>query len=824
MTASSDGVLSDIKVLDLSQGVSGPFCAKFLAGLGAEVIKVEPPGTGDSSRHSEPFLGEGDGVESSALFAYLNTSKKSVTLDLDIPDQARSVKQLAQGTDILVESYAPGYLESLGLGYDTLSEANPGLIYVSVTPFGQTGPYRDYKGGDIVAQAIGALMYTIGLPDREPLKVGGESVLYTTGISAFSAAMLALHVRDAEGFGQHVDISAMDVMTVAQIHSSINEQFGHTPVRRPTNLVRAKDGWVSPGLESGVQQGTWPKVCELMGVPELADDSRFTTQEARRTNQQDLLKVVGDWAATTPKEEIYHTLQALRTITGYVATVEDLLVARQLVDRQFFQTLPDPVHGDVVHPGAPFRMADDAWRLLPPPRLGEHNEEILNGRLGFPTRNWPKSLTLAGRSLSATTNKPALQGLRILDLSQVAAGPYATMFLGFMGAEVIKLESRSRMDINRGRAKPGPRDPRVYPDGEQGERPYNRTAHHVHRNINKLSVTLDLAAPKGKELFLGLIRVCDVLVENYRGSVMDRLGLGYDAVSEANPQLIYLKISSQGATGPEANYGSLGSTLEQTAGLASITGYEDGLPLMTNEVYPDPVVGILSFGALMAALRRRRQTGLGCLVDLSQREVTSMLLGESVLDFSVTGRVAGAMGNKHRDMAPHGVYPCLGEDMWVAVSAGTDDEWLGLCLAIGQPELADDPRFKDTGSRRANHGVLDEIISSWTRGSDHYRVMHLLQAEGVPAGAVLKGSETIVDPHLEARGFWDTVNHPEAGIYKQTTTPWILSKSPRQPAVPAAGLGEHNYQVLGGLLGLPTSEIDALVEQGITGDVPDPSA
>ncbi len=328
-------------------------------------------------------MGGQNDVEISALFAYLNTSKKSVTLDLNIPEQARSVKQLAQETDILVESYAPGYLESLGLGYDTRSETNPGLIYVSVTPFGQTGPYRDYKGTDLVAQAIGGLMYTIGLPDREPLKVGGESVLYTTGISAFSAAMLALHVRDAGGSGQHVDISAMEVMSVAQIHSSINEQFGHTTVRRPTNLARAKDGWVSPGLEAGVQQGTWPKICELMGVSELAEDPRFTTQEGRRINQQELLKVVGDWAVTKPKEEIYHTLQALRTITGYVATVEDLLVARQLVDRKFFQTLPDPVHGDVVHPGAPFRMADDAWRLLPPPRLGEHNEEILIGRLGY---------------------------------------------------------------------------------------------------------------------------------------------------------------------------------------------------------------------------------------------------------------------------------------------------------------------------------------------------------------------------------------------------------------------------------------------------------
>lgn len=385
MMPSSGGVLSDIKVLDLSQGVSGPFCAKFLAGLGAEVIKVEPTGTGDSSRQSEPFLDGPNDVESSALFAYLNTSKMSVTLDLDIPDQALSVKQLAQESDVLVESYSPGYLESLGLGYNALAETNSGLIYVSVTPFGQTGPYRDYKGADIVAQAIGALMYTIGLPDREPLKVGGESVLYTIGISAFSAAMLALHVRDAQGFGQHVDISAMEVMTVAQIHSSINEQFGHTPVRRPTNLVRAKDGWVSPGLESGVQAGTWPKVCELMGVPQFAEDPRFTTQEGRRTNQQDLLKVISDWAATKPKEEIYHTLQALRTITGYVATVEDLLVAKQLVDRKFFQTLADPVLGDVVHPGAPFRMGEDSWRLLPPPLLGEHNNEILGGRLGYPS-------------------------------------------------------------------------------------------------------------------------------------------------------------------------------------------------------------------------------------------------------------------------------------------------------------------------------------------------------------------------------------------------------------------------------------------------------
>lgn len=383
MTTTNDNILSDIRVLDLSQGVAGPFCSKLLAGLGAEVVKVEPPGTGDSSRSSRPFLGGGVTTENSALFSYINTSKKSVTLDPAIPLQAQAIKKLAQDCHILVESFPPGYLESLGMGYDHLIELNPNLIYVSVTPFGQTGPYSSYKGSDLVAQAAGALMYTIGLPDKEPLKVGGESALYTVGVSAFSATMMAVYVRDVQGFGQHVDISAMEVMTVSQIHSSIYAQFGRTPARRGTNLVQAKDGWVSPGLETGVQESTWLKVCELIGKPELVDDPKFTTQEARRANQQDLLDVIADWAGTKPKEEIYHTLQALRTITGYVATVEDLLVSQQFVAREFFQTLADPSIGDVVHPGAPFRIDGSSWQLHAAPILGEHNDEILCRRLGY---------------------------------------------------------------------------------------------------------------------------------------------------------------------------------------------------------------------------------------------------------------------------------------------------------------------------------------------------------------------------------------------------------------------------------------------------------
>jgi benzylsuccinate CoA-transferase BbsF subunit len=416
--------------------------------------------------------------------------------------------------------------------------------------------------------------------------------------------------------------------------------------------------------------------------------------------------------------------------------------------------------------------------------------------------------------------KPALDGLRILDLTQVAVGPYATLLLGFMGADVIKVESCSRMDISRGAARPAPGSDALYPGGEPGERPWNRTGHYVHRNGNKRSLTLDLATPRGKELCLQLAAQCDVLIENYRASVMDRLGLGYEAMSQANPQLIYVKISSQGATGPEKDYGSLGSTLEQTAGLASITGYEANRPLMTNETYPDPVVGMVAVGALMAALRRRRQTGRGTFIDLSQREATASLLGDAILDYALTGRVAAPMGNRHPHRAPQGVYRCQGDDMWLVISVGNDAEWQRLCQAIGQPELAQDDRFSTSLARYNHQDTLDPLISAWTQTQDHYHAMHLLQTHGVAAGAVLKGGETLVDPQLQARGFWDGVDHPEAGTYQQVTTPWQLSKNPRCTASPAPGLGEHNAEILSTLLGLQEAEITALEAQGIIGTRP----
>src|SRR5215467_244242 len=376
-------ILSDIRVLDLSEDVAGPFCTKLLAGLGAEVIKVEPPGTGDVTRRTGPFVHEAPHVEQSAAFLYLNTGKKSITLDLKSQTGACILQRLARECDILIESFPAGALDQLGLGYAALEHLNPGLIYTSVTPFGQTGPYRDYKGSELVAQAMGALMHTIGLPDREPLRIGGSAAGYTTGMSAFSATLLALYVRDAVRHGQHVDVSAIETITVAQIHASIQHQFGRKPVRRASTLVRAQDGWVHPGLERGAREDTWARVCALMGRPELADDPKFNTREARREHQQELLALISAWTSTCPKEDIYHTLQGLRTVAGYVATVADLGTSQQLSAREFFQRLDHPDAGTATYPGAPFTIQGAVWHHARAPRLGEHNAEVYCGRLGY---------------------------------------------------------------------------------------------------------------------------------------------------------------------------------------------------------------------------------------------------------------------------------------------------------------------------------------------------------------------------------------------------------------------------------------------------------
>lgn len=362
-------ILDDITVLDLSQDVAGAYCTKLLAGLGARVIKVEPP-EGDPSRTVGPFYHDDPNPEGSAPYLYLNTSKESITLNLNTKDGTDLLKRLANQADVLVDS------DVAGPRYKDI----PRLIHCSITPFGQTGPYRDYKGEEIVFEALGALLYSMGLPEREPLKLGGSPSLMAGGISAFSAIMLALHQRDLTGQGQYIDISLMESTLMTQIHATIYSQAGnYDHPRRPAQLSKARNGW----MNVGVQDASWKEFCDLIGRPELVGDPRFVDMAARREHVTDLNQVLNQWLAGQDKVEAYHTLQGLRSIAGYVANTAELFQSAQFKARDFFQPVDHPVTGPVLYPSAPFRIAGEPWRQDRAPSLGEHNVAVYHRELGL---------------------------------------------------------------------------------------------------------------------------------------------------------------------------------------------------------------------------------------------------------------------------------------------------------------------------------------------------------------------------------------------------------------------------------------------------------
>jgi len=427
-----------------------------------------------------------------------------------------------------------------------------------------------------------------------------------------------------------------------------------------------------------------------------------------------------------------------------------------------------------------------------------------------------------GRSKEARTKGQALQGLRVIDLSQIFAGPYATKLLADMGAEIIRVECAARS--GRGgalpRMKPGGAFGSSFPGGDTGERSYNRFAYYNEVNRNKYAITLDLTKPLGVEVFKKLVKVSDVLVENFSPRVMANFGLDYPALKQINPEIIMISISGYGQDGPYRDYVTYGEGIEAMTGFSRLTAYPDGEPLKPGIAYADATSGLFAAFAILAALRCRRLTGKGQYIDLSMREALTPLLGEFIMDYTMNRRAARAMGNRHPYMAPHGCYRCRGEDSWIVIAISSDDEWSSLCQVMGDPPWAGDERFSDIMSRRQNQDEMDRLIERWTSQHDHRELMSMLQQAGVKAGAVLNVVELADDPHLEERGFFEPLSHPEAGTHRYPGASWKMSSTPGSLRLPAPCFGEHNEYVFGQLLGLSTDEISKLAEEGVTATEP----
>jgi crotonobetainyl-CoA:carnitine CoA-transferase CaiB-like acyl-CoA transferase len=789
--------LEEVRVLELGEMVSAAYASKLIGDLGAEVIKVEEPG-GDPARQRGPFPDDRVDPEKSGTFLALNTNKRGLSLDL-VRDAA-ALRQLVAETDILIHNYPPRRMAELGIAYEPFRQLNPRLVMCSITPFGLTGPHKDYHAYELTtAHGGGWAWLSPGAserPDLPPLKAAGHQTDLQAGLTAAMVSMAAYARALETGQGEHIDLSVQEYVAsfleqnfvyysyMGQVASRLGQRL-----LAPWGMFACRDGLI---FMVTVEQDQWLRLVELMGNPEWASWEIFQDPFMRAQNWDVLKPYLDEWMQTWTVEELFKAGQERRICFAPVYSLEQLPRQRQLQERNIFVEVSHPAAGTLSHLGPPYRFQDDWWQITrPAPLLGEHSQEILNRAA--------RSASPAARPQSSASRLP-LEGIRVVDFSWAWAGPFCAMQLAHLGAEVIRVESQARPDLGR-------RVP-IYPTGiEPG---LNRSGYANQWHQGKKSSLLNLSKPQAIPIAKALIETSDVVVENYATGVMERLGLGYAELKQLNPGLIMASISGYGHTGPQKNYMGYGPAIVPLTGLSSLTGYADGGPSEVGISYGDPNGGLNAAVAITAAVIAKKRTGQGQYIDVSLWESMAVLVFEGWMDYAMNQRQPARIGNRDPLMAPHNCFRCVGQDEWASIACGTDGEWRALCQTIGRPELADDARFQTAAARKANEDALEELLTAWTQGRDKWQVTKTLQAAGVAAFPSMTSKDLAEDPHLNARGFFARLEHPEVGVRAHTAMPWRLSNAPNGVRTPAPLIGNDTDYVMRDLLGYSAEEVAEL--------------
>jgi len=798
--------LEGIRVLELGGGVSAPYAAKLLGDMGATVVKVEPPG-GDPSRQRGPFRNGKPDPEASGLFLALNANKRSVVLDLDTEQGQGQLDTLAAQADILVHNFRPQEMAAKRIDYERFAALQPALVMVSITPFGLTGPRKDWAGTELTGFHASASGWVFADPEgaagRPPVKFFGHQADIQAGIYGIVAALgayygAARHGGEEQGHGEHIDVSVHQVNSSFHGPNFVEWTYAGRIINRfkprlfaPAAYYKCKEGYlfiVCP------EEDQWARLVTLLGDPAWAKEERFKTGWDRGAHLEDLNAKLEALTTQWDAEELYHACQANHICATRLYEPGDLFDQEHLKARGFIQEQNHPVAGKLPMPGAPFKMKDAWWRIQSPaPLLGEANGELAGL---FGNGNGANGSAGNGRAAGANGNGARkgnggrlplpLEGVKVLDMTWYWAGPHCTELLAHLGADVIKIESAKRPDFTRRF--------NIFPKGMEAG--LNRGGFFNEYGQSKRSIAVDIKHPDGVALIKELAKECDIAASNFSTGVMDRFGLGADELLRINPEMIVLTVSGFGQSGPLKNYIAYGPTVVPLAGIIANPDRDGVPPLYAANGYGDPHAGVCSAYGVLAALVARLRNGGGQYIDAS--------LWESMISNGFEGWINAALGNApypymgNRDpvYAPHNCFPSTGDDKWVAIAVTSDAEWQGLCRAMGNAALRDDPRFRTAEARKANEAALEELLSAWTREQSREEATRRLQAEGVPAHPVLDTAELADDDHLEARGFFSRIPHPEVGTQQHTGIPWLLHNAPNGVRERAPLLGEHTDQVL----------------------------
>jgi crotonobetainyl-CoA:carnitine CoA-transferase CaiB-like acyl-CoA transferase len=755
-----------MRVVDFSRSLSGAYCGKLLADAGADVRVVDPA-------RDHPLRGSDNGTGAgSALFQYLTGAKRVVSAAGDLTT-----------VDLLIES---GQLDDASL--DVMRRRHLQLVVVSITPFGRAGPWAGREASEFILQGWCGSLGTRGYEDRPPLQAGGHIGEWSAGAFGAVGALAAIRSAAATGRGEHVDVSLLEVMcltfqTQLLVEDQIGEPFHGTSrsVNVPS-IVRTRDAHV------GLFIGTPAQAREFMtmiGRPDLRD-TEWLHPRVRFERRDEFMAIVESWSCGLTADEVMAAADRHRIASAPICDSEMLLSIGHFAERGVFvrnaggfvEPRP-PYRIDIATPAADtpvVRAATDAARPPQVPRSGDSEREL------------------------------PLAGVRVVDLTMFWAGPAATQLLGLLGADVIKIESVQRPD--------GARTFTLAPDSPDW---WERSALFQICNANKRDVTLDLSKPAGRAVLLELIRGADVVVENFTPRVLDKLGLQIDQLVGVNPRLVVVRMPGFGLTGPWRDRTAYGPTIEAVTGLAWSTGYGPDQPEVPRGV-SDPLAGVhAAYATLVALAVRERRSGGALVVEAPMVEAALAIAAEDLVEYQSTGAVRRPDGNRSRRVAPQGVYPCAGDDKWIAVSIVSDAQWRALAATIGEPEWAHG-ELCDVAGRRRHHDRIDVRIAAWTSARNRDDAVEALLGAGVPAAPVVRGAEVRDNPQLRARGFFEQVDHQVLGRLTVPGPPFrFRSRARGWISSPGPTLGQHNTDLLIGELGITPDAYDRLAAEQVVG-------
>ena len=849
-------VLAGIRVIELADE-QAEYCGLTLAGLGADVIKIEPPG-GSSTRRIGPFYEDKEGPERSLFFWQYNRGKRSVVLDLEQEAGRQRFRDLVAAADILLESTARGALDRLGLGTQKLMQQHPALIVARVSPFGDHGPWADFKGSDLIHLALGGVMMNCGYDpapdgkyDLPPIAPQMWHAYHIAGEQLTFGLLAALLFRFRTGKGQlvscavHESVSKsteVDLMTWVMRRAPILRQtcrHARESISPSPTIAHTKDGrWVMANLGNRPDDGE--RLVKLLDKYGLAAGLDPQTTAAPRSG-----RFVPGTGPVTEKRD--HGMEAVcRFVRAF--TYENIPWREAQEAGMLWAPLRKPHENaidphwiargsvtDIEHPevGKKFRYATSKWISTANSWSVGRRAPLIDEDAGSiePSVKRAHPVIAADARLSADEplskrGKPfPLHGIRILDFTWFLASAGGTRFLAAFGAESIKVELKSHPDTRLAAMAPvGGREARDKATAPlKGVTDTDMGGQFNNKNPGKRGISLNVRHPKGLAIAKRLVAMSDIVAEGFSPGVLDNWGLGYEVLKSIKPDIIYVQQSGMGAQGKYGRFRTVGPIANAFAGLSEMSGLpEPAMPAGWGYSYLD-WMGAYSFAlAMLSALFHRERTGEGQWIDASQTEVGLFINGTALLDWSANERIWTRYGNRspYKPAAPHGVYPCAGDDRWITIACFNDAEWKALAETAKCTQWLSDPRFATLEARLKHHDALDGAIAEWTRSGEDYPIMLALQRAGVPAGVCqTAGDRCDNDPQLAELQWLTEVTGTKIGRWPIAEVPVKLSESPAYIGGRidrgAPCYGEDNEYVFGELLGISKREITAMAEEGV---------